>query len=41
VIDRIVSEPTGGDRIADFAGLSADEIVERRAEKFLAIGRAL
>jgi acetyl-CoA carboxylase carboxyl transferase subunit alpha len=58
VIDRIVSEPTGGAHrdpetaiaragdaiaasLADFAGLSADEIVERRAEKFLAIGRAL
>ncbi len=58
VIDRIVSEPTGGahrdpetaiaragDAIAaslqDFAGLSAEEIVDRRAEKFLAIGRTL
>ncbi|MFN3672017.1 MAG: acetyl-CoA carboxylase carboxyltransferase subunit alpha [Bosea sp. (in: a-proteobacteria)] len=58
VIDRIVSEPTGGAHrdpqtaiaragdaiaasLADFAGLSADEIVERRSDKFLAIGRTL
>jgi acetyl-CoA carboxylase carboxyl transferase subunit alpha len=58
VIDRIVTEPTGGahrdpdvaigragDAIAaalsDFAGLTADAIVARRAEKYLAIGRNL
>lgn len=58
VIDRIVTEPTGGahrdpqaaimragDAIAsalsDFAGVGADDIVKRRAEKFLAIGRNL
>lgn len=58
IIDRIVSEPTGGahrDRqaaigrageaisaaLSELAGLSKDEIVDRRAEKFLAIGRNL
>ena len=58
VIDRIVSEPTGGahrdpqiaigragdalaSALSDMAGLSPDEIVDRRAEKFLAIGRSL
>ena len=58
IIDRIVSEPTGGahrDRdaviaragdalasaLAEMAGLSQDELVERRAERFLAIGRNL
>ena len=58
VIDRIVSEPTGGAHrapeiaigragdaisaaLADFAGVGADEIVQRRADKFLAIGRNL
>jgi acetyl-CoA carboxylase carboxyl transferase subunit alpha len=58
IIDRIVSEPTGGahrDReaviaragdalasaLTEMAGLSQDELVDRRAEKFLAIGRAL
>ncbi len=58
IIDRIVSEPTGGahrDReaviaragealasaLSEMAGLSPDELVDRRAEKFLAIGRSL
>ena len=58
VIDKIVTEPTGGAHrdpalaieragsaiaaaLADLAGLGPDEIVDRRAEKFLAIGRAL
>jgi acetyl-CoA carboxylase carboxyl transferase subunit alpha len=58
VIDRIVSEPTGGAHrepqaaieragsaieaaLAEFSGLSADEIVAKRAEKYLAIGRSL
>lgn len=58
VIDRIVSEPTGGAHrgreaaigragdalaaaLAELGGLSPDEIVDRRAEKFLAIGRNL
>lgn len=58
IIDRIVSEPTGGahrdpqiaigragdalaSALSDMAGLSPDEIVDRRAEKFLAIGRSL
>lgn len=58
IIDRIVSEPTGGahrdhtavlaragdalsSALSDMAGLSADDLVERRAEKFLAIGRNL
>ncbi|KRE15915.1 acetyl-CoA carboxylase carboxyl transferase subunit alpha [Bosea sp. Root381] len=58
VIDKIVSEPTGGahrDReasigragdalaaaLAEFAGLSAEQIIDQRAEKFLAIGRNL
>ncbi|PTM40724.1 acetyl-CoA carboxylase carboxyltransferase subunit alpha [Bosea sp. 124] len=58
VIDRIVSEPTGGAHrgreatigragdalaaaLAEMAGLSRDQIVEQRAEKFLAIGRNL
>ncbi|GAU82816.1 acetyl-CoA carboxylase carboxyltransferase subunit alpha [Bosea sp. BIWAKO-01] len=58
IIDRIVSEPTGGahrdpemaisragDAIAaalsDLAGLSAEQVVAQREEKFLAIGRSL
>ncbi len=58
VIDRIVTEPTGGAHrdpqgaieragaaieaaLSEFAGLGADEIVDRRAQKYLAIGRAL
>ncbi|HEV2554347.1 MAG TPA: acetyl-CoA carboxylase carboxyltransferase subunit alpha [Bosea sp. (in: a-proteobacteria)] len=58
IIDRIVSEPTGGahrdhdaviaragdalsSALSELGGLSADEIVDRRAEKFLAIGRNL
>ena len=58
IIDRIVSEPTGGahrdpqiaiaragdalaSALSDMAGLSPDEITDRRAEKFLAIGRNL
>ncbi len=58
IIDRIVSEPTGGahrdpemaisragDAIAaalsDLAGLTAEQIVTQREEKFLAIGRSL
>lgn len=58
IIDRIVSEPTGGahrdpemaisragDAIAaalsDLAGLTAEQIVAQREEKFLAIGRSL
>ncbi|MDP3408730.1 acetyl-CoA carboxylase carboxyltransferase subunit alpha [Bosea sp. (in: a-proteobacteria)] len=58
IIDRIVSEPTGGahrdpqiaigragdalaSALSDMAGLSPDDIVDRRAEKFLAIGRSL
>lgn len=58
VIDRIVTEPTGGAHrdpdvaigragdaiaaaLADFAGLPAEAIVARRAEKYLAIGRSL
>ncbi|RDJ22072.1 acetyl-CoA carboxylase carboxyltransferase subunit alpha [Bosea caraganae] len=58
IIDRIVSEPTGGahrdpemaitragDSIAaalsDMAGLSQEELVARREDKFLAIGRNL
>jgi acetyl-CoA carboxylase carboxyl transferase subunit alpha len=58
IIDRIVSEPTGGahrdhgaviaragdalsSALSELGGLSADDIVDRRAEKFLAIGRNL
>lgn len=58
IIDRIVSEPTGGAHrdpdvaitrageaiaaaLADFAGLSSEEVVSRREDKFLAIGRNL
>ncbi|MDP3257994.1 MAG: acetyl-CoA carboxylase carboxyltransferase subunit alpha [Bosea sp. (in: a-proteobacteria)] len=58
IIDRIVSEPTGGahrdhgaviaragdalsSALSELGGLSADELVDRRAEKFLAIGRTL
>ncbi len=58
IIDRIVSEPTGGahrdhgaviaragdalsSALSELGGLSADELVDRRAEKFLAIGRNL
>lgn len=58
IIDRIVSEPTGGAHrdpqvvigrageaiaatLAEFGGLAAGEIVSRREEKFLAIGRNL
>ena len=58
VIDRIVTEPTGGAHrdpqgtieragaaieaaLSEFAGLGAEEIIDRRAEKYLAIGRAL
>ncbi len=58
IIDRIVSEPTGGahrdhgaviaragdalsSALSELGGLSTDDIVDRRAEKFLAIGRNL
>ncbi|KFC74153.1 Acetyl-coenzyme A carboxylase carboxyl transferase subunit alpha [Bosea sp. LC85] len=58
IIDRIVSEPTGGAHrdpemaisrageaiaaaLSDLAGLTAEQMVARREEKFLAIGRSL
>lgn len=58
IIDRIVSEPTGGAHrdhevaisrageaitasLADMAGLSQEELVTRREDKYLAIGRSL
>lgn len=58
IIDRIVSEPTGGAHrdpemaisrageaiaaaLSDLAGFTAEQMVARREEKFLAIGRSL